>query len=658
MAKRAFLGARVSSNGQGDNTSLDAQILAMRNYCEQMGYVIVEEMRETHTGVDSERPSLQRVRELARAKQIDVMVVYSIDRFMRDFTKAVITESELSKLGVTVEYLNLPESEGAGYRITKSILQILAEEEKRTIVDRMLRGKYNSVRKGKIIIASPPLGYDFNEEHDNFVINEFEASIIRKIFDLCVAGFSTYKIAAQLSEEKLPTRDDLHPGLCNNRVRHYAEWSNSSVRRILHNKTYAGLYTMNGVETASMDVPAIVSTDVFNEAQKKLADRKVTHKGCTKYKGLLQGRFTCGYCGHAIGIYTNVVGNTRYSYYRCAGKVNSKRNASYISCESPNLNAEKTDDIILNWLYNDLPDRLTLLEKYRQIMLEFRTSREDETRIVTIYELLEKCESRKKREKELFRNGFSTMEELRDSIARIDNEMFSLENELSKVKDKQKKLPSIEEFDYYICSLQETIAEVRQSKDFSKLLWLLETLDVQAVLHNDDGDVFLEVDALLLGTTILDVLDTSSSLPPHSKQTPHAHDHEEYPINQAHLSQDFGDTRLMLIFPKSDDRLLKKVGAQRPPPAQSQESLDTQRSPQTDQRKRNKVSPHSTPSLKMANGEYAIAIVMVRDCVPFSPVRWPRRKPVLSSHADRCGRGPRRAGGPVRRKRGSSSGSR
>lgn len=76
---------RVSTEGQEqEGTSLQTQLEACLKYCEVKGYKVNYKFSEAWSGLSLERPKLAELREVVRSEQIDVIVVYSLDRFSRD----------------------------------------------------------------------------------------------------------------------------------------------------------------------------------------------------------------------------------------------------------------------------------------------------------------------------------------------------------------------------------------------------------------------------------------------------------------------------------------------------------------------------------------------------------------------------------------------
>lgn len=514
--KRAFLGARVSTTNQKDNTSLDAQILAMRQYCEQKGYAIIEEMQETHTGSDDERPSLQRVRELARAKQIDVMIVYSIDRFMRDFTKAVITEHELAKLGVVVEYLNLPPDDSMGYRLVKNTLQILADEERRIITQRMLKGKYDSVRGGKVITSNPPYGYAFNADRDNFCINDYESQIVERIFDMCISGMSTRKIAETLSNEHIPTWTDLRNVSFSTKKSGYGVWAAHTITDLLHDRTYIGEFTLQGKDNATCPVPPIIDTCTFIQAQQAIEKRRKAPNNSNKHKFLMRGMLFCGECGRPLSVsYKKFADRDKaYKYYMCY-TIQGKKDYDGESCTLPYVNAETLDNAVLDWIYTELPNRMALIEKYRKYVENNGQSNINTARLEAIAELIQRAKVRRDREIQLYRNGFSDIDNLKSNTFAIDNEIKSLETERDAITQKQSELPVLEIFDSYVEKLHDKIESTKRGGSFEDIRGLLEILSVWGTVYSvrkvSGGiHVYADMEANLLGEKSFLVLETES----------------------------------------------------------------------------------------------------------------------------------------------------
>lgn len=64
----------------------------------------------------------------------------------------------------------------------------------------------NKGMSGKPLTTVIPYGYKKNESNpDEWLVDEEAAEVVRKIFNLCVAGYGPTQIANQLSSESIPT---------------------------------------------------------------------------------------------------------------------------------------------------------------------------------------------------------------------------------------------------------------------------------------------------------------------------------------------------------------------------------------------------------------------------------------------------------------------
>lgn len=101
---RAAIYCRVSTDDQEkEGTSLQTQLEACLKYCQEKGYQVVRRFSETYSGLTLERPKLTEMRDLVRANDLDVIVVYCLDRLSRDPYHGVELTQELENHHVTLE---------------------------------------------------------------------------------------------------------------------------------------------------------------------------------------------------------------------------------------------------------------------------------------------------------------------------------------------------------------------------------------------------------------------------------------------------------------------------------------------------------------------------------------------------------------------------
>ncbi len=104
---RVALYTRVSDeHKQADGLSLTTQLTAMQQWATQHNHVVVAEFSETEGASEysegRKRTKLNEAMELARTKQIDLLMYYKPDRFTRSPVDGVMLRDELYKLGIEV----------------------------------------------------------------------------------------------------------------------------------------------------------------------------------------------------------------------------------------------------------------------------------------------------------------------------------------------------------------------------------------------------------------------------------------------------------------------------------------------------------------------------------------------------------------------------
>ncbi len=99
---RVGLYARVSTH---DQKTLPLQMRSMREYASKRGWTIAVQVREVGSGA-VERELREKLMAAARRREIDVVLVWRLDRWGRSLPDLVVTLRELSELGVGFVSLN------------------------------------------------------------------------------------------------------------------------------------------------------------------------------------------------------------------------------------------------------------------------------------------------------------------------------------------------------------------------------------------------------------------------------------------------------------------------------------------------------------------------------------------------------------------------
>ncbi|HEX9723642.1 MAG TPA: recombinase family protein, partial [Vicinamibacteria bacterium] len=282
-----------------------------------------------------ERPALDRLRDLAKARAIDSVYIHSPDRLARRYAHQFLLMEELERYGCEVVFLEQTPSKDPNSQLLTQIQGAIAEYERAQIVERARRGKLYHSRQGAIVSCRAPYGYSYvryDGERGCWEVNEDEASVVRELF--------RWMSEEAISVRKLTKRLNASPY----KPRGRGPWTPSTVQNILTNEAYYGISYYNrhrSIESVRTDrpfgkkhtrkkqwrpreewipipVPAILDKETFDRVQEQLKKNKAFSRRNLHHddRYLLRCLLRCGVCGLSVS-----AGSTsRYGYYRCSGK--------------------------------------------------------------------------------------------------------------------------------------------------------------------------------------------------------------------------------------------------------------------------------------------------------------------------------------------------
>jgi DNA invertase Pin-like site-specific DNA recombinase len=143
---RAGIYARVSTD---DQQTIPLQIRALREYAARRGWSIALQVKEVGSGA-AERQLREQLLDAARRREIDVVLVWRLDRWGRSVTDLLSTFQELNHLGVgfvsLTEALDLTTPTG---RAMAGLLAVFAEFEREILRERVRAGLADARRNGR-----------------------------------------------------------------------------------------------------------------------------------------------------------------------------------------------------------------------------------------------------------------------------------------------------------------------------------------------------------------------------------------------------------------------------------------------------------------------------------------------------------------------------
>ena len=350
----AALYARVSSEQQADEHTIDSQVAALRTRVTEDGLLLPTErefLDEGYSGATLVRPALERLRDLIAAGGIDRLYVHSPDRLARRYAYQALLIDEFQSSGVEVVFLNRALGQSPEDELLLQVQGIVAEYERAKIMERSRRGKRHGAQVGLVsVFSGAPYGYRYIRKDEaggaaRFEIVLDEARVVRQVFQWVSQERATIgEVARRLTAAKEHTRTGK------------TVWDRTTVWDMLKNPAYMGMAAFGKTQAGPLGprlraqrgrplqprdarshrdtppedwlhipVPSIVDAAVFNAVHEQLQqNRRHARLGLRGAKYLLQGLVCCAQCGYAY--YGKAISPSarkhhprHYAYYRCLG---------------------------------------------------------------------------------------------------------------------------------------------------------------------------------------------------------------------------------------------------------------------------------------------------------------------------------------------------
>ncbi|MBT4086052.1 MAG: recombinase family protein [Alphaproteobacteria bacterium] len=240
-----------------------------------------------YSGGNTNRPALQLLLEAVGRNQVDVIVVYKVDRLTRalnDFSKIVdqLDGHGVSFVSVTQQF-NTTTSMG---RLTLNMLLSFAQFEREVTAERISDKIAASKKKGLWMGGPPPLGYDNIDK--KLVINKPEAATVGQLFDLylelgTVRQLSETAIKLGIVTKRRKQRNEKQTG--------GSSFSRGNLYQLLSNPLYVAMVPHKGNLWPGQH-EAIIEQKVWDDVQQMLSGNAVDRSSSKNHKApfLLTGK--------------------------------------------------------------------------------------------------------------------------------------------------------------------------------------------------------------------------------------------------------------------------------------------------------------------------------------------------------------------------------
>ena len=457
--RMAAIYARVSSDRQRREQTIQSQTAALRELADERGLLVVEDLvfeDEGVSGVTLRRPGLERVRDLAVEGRFEVLLCHAPDRLVRRYAYQVLLLEEFQRAGVEVMFAKEPERSGTPEdELLRQFQGMIAEDERAQIAERCRRGKRHRARAGAVsVLARAPYGYRYvyvkRSEHADafFEIDEAEAPVVREIFRRYLDdGESIGRVTRWLSEQAVPTRTGA------------AGWNQATIWGMLRNPAYAGQAAYGKTHATGapvretrlarhrgqrctrisreqvspeqwkrIAVPALVSEEQFALAQQRL-HRNPSPRN-TKRPSLLQGILVCRECGYAYYRCSTPSNNgVLREYYRCSGSDGHRRPQGRV-CENRPVRLAEVDELVWTRVLGLLEDPALIEAEIDRRLQTMRATHPATGRRDALERDLTRAETALRRLLDGYQEQLITLEELRARTPELRQRETTLQAQL------------------------------------------------------------------------------------------------------------------------------------------------------------------------------------------------------------------------------------
>ena len=276
-----------------------------------------------YSGTNFERPGFKKLINDIEHNKVNMVITKDMSRLGRDYIETgnliekYFPSHNIRYIAVTDNidtYLDNSNNDIAPF---KSIMNDMYAKDISKKIKSSLKAKQ---KEGKWVGSRTPFGYEKNIKNKNkLVVNQKQALVVKKIFEMCLEGKTFFKIAKELTIEGEKTPAQYYNFEWKNHYNlKYGKWHSKTIRDILTNQIYIGNLVQNKRKKLNYKVKkvikndpkdyiiventheAIIDKDTFYEVQKRIP--KNVGRNEKKEIHLLDGLLYCGNCGHRISV--------------------------------------------------------------------------------------------------------------------------------------------------------------------------------------------------------------------------------------------------------------------------------------------------------------------------------------------------------------------
>ena len=289
------------------------------------------------SGVTFDRPGWNEMIRLSEAGKVKTVIVKDMSRMGRDYLKVgYYTESFFAERDIRYIAINDGvDSEKGDNEFTpfRNLFNDFYARDTSKKIRAVMRSKGNA---GEHLCSNPPYGYRKDpDDKKKWIVDEEAAAVVKRIFDLCIAGKGPMQIAKVLTADKVLTVKAYYAKRDGKTMPdNLYRWDYKSIAGILERPEYTGCTVNFKTYSKSHKLkkrlqnapenyrifpntqPAIIEEQVFERVQELRANKRRPTK--TGRQGLFSGLLYCADCGEKLYFCTTNSFTPKQEHYVCS----------------------------------------------------------------------------------------------------------------------------------------------------------------------------------------------------------------------------------------------------------------------------------------------------------------------------------------------------
>lgn len=379
---------RLSRDDDKKNySSIENQKSLIDRYAKENGMEISEFYEDDGvSGYIFDRPSFSALLDKLESGEIDVVIAKDLSRIGRNNAKVLLFLDHICQIG---KRLIIIDDNYDTLKDNDDIIGIKSWFNERYVKDasKKIKSIIHMKQKEGTYLTHAPYAYKIDKKQ--FVIDEDQAEVIRKIFRLYLEGYGYRRIADILNSQHVPTpstamREALNAegGRVKCQARISSRWNDYSVRDILKNDFYVGTYRLHKREKRVIHgtdhrVPkenqyvfenhheAIISKEDFEVVKKIMSERAMNDFRSNRIEGPVppfSSTLFCKECGSKLVLIRRKMKTTTREYYICS--TYNTKGIRYCS-KAHLINAEDIQEYFKTFLKACLPIWEDAIKEFR-----------------------------------------------------------------------------------------------------------------------------------------------------------------------------------------------------------------------------------------------------------------------------------------------------